>query len=145
MMLAEHGLNDSGVSRTSSYLFRARADGSLDTRSSTKGLTLCNLNGYEYPRVTCQSPLSLLGEQLNVYFTEVENEGEKTRYVPRSVQVDLEAGVCNHVRVLVVASSVTLTHRNFEIAQEREAGHSLPTFNICDGRDRSGEQLGERL
>lgn len=35
--------------------------------------------------------------QVGVYFTEVEYAG-RTRFVPRSVQVDLEAGVCNKVR-----------------------------------------------
>ena len=34
-----------------------------------------------------------------MYFTEVEQSGEATRYVPRSVQIDLEEGVCNHVGV----------------------------------------------
>lgn len=35
-------------------------------------------------------------EQTGVYFDEVTGNGA-TRYVPRSVQVDLEAGVCNKV------------------------------------------------
>jgi hypothetical protein len=34
--------------------------------------------------------------QAGVYFTPVDSNGP-TKYVPRSVQVDLEAGVCNHV------------------------------------------------
>ncbi|KAH7884792.1 beta-tubulin [Phlebopus sp. FC_14] len=36
-------------------------------------------------------------ERAGVYFTEVDSNGP-TKYVPRSVQVDLEAGVCNHIR-----------------------------------------------
>lgn len=32
-----------------------------------------------------------------MYFDEIENAGEATKYVPRSIQVDLEACVCNHV------------------------------------------------
>lgn len=39
-----------------------------------------------------------IGLKLNVYFTEVERTEGPTKYVPRSVQVDLEAGVCNRVR-----------------------------------------------
>lgn len=34
--------------------------------------------------------------QAGVYFTPVESSGP-TKYVPRSVQVDLESGVCNRV------------------------------------------------
>ncbi|KIM57414.1 hypothetical protein SCLCIDRAFT_1219461 [Scleroderma citrinum Foug A] len=37
----------------------------------------------------------------SVYFTEVESQGP-TKYVPRSVQIDLEAGVCNHIRAGVL-------------------------------------------
>ncbi|KAI5120202.1 hypothetical protein M0805_006308 [Coniferiporia weirii] len=37
-------------------------------------------------------------ERLNVYFTEVAATGETTKYVPRSVQVDLEPSVCNRIR-----------------------------------------------
>ena len=39
--------------------------------------------------------------QTGVYFTEVESHGP-TKYVPRSVQIDLEAGVCNHVSMRVL-------------------------------------------
>jgi len=41
-------------------------------------------------------PLQL--PRVGVYFTEVEQAGEPTKYVPRSVQVDLEDGVCNQIR-----------------------------------------------
>ncbi|KAK7037758.1 Tubulin beta-2 chain [Paramarasmius palmivorus] len=34
---------------------------------------------------------------LEVYFTEVESQGQ-LKYVPRSTQIDLEAGVCNKIR-----------------------------------------------
>ncbi|KAF8333517.1 beta-tubulin [Cantharellus anzutake] len=33
-----------------------------------------------------------------VYFNEVGGRGSSPKYVPRSVQLDLEAGVCNHLR-----------------------------------------------
>ena len=45
--------------------------------------------------ITCD----LFHEQAGVYFDEITGgESGATRYVPRSVQVDLEAGVCNKVR-----------------------------------------------
>ncbi|THV05655.1 tubulin nucleotide-binding domain-like protein [Dendrothele bispora CBS 962.96] len=40
-------------------------------------------------------PLQL--QRIGTYFTEVETQGEN-RYVPRSTQIDLEAGVCNRLR-----------------------------------------------
>ncbi|KAF5359340.1 hypothetical protein D9756_003015 [Leucocoprinus leucothites] len=40
-------------------------------------------------------PLQL--QRADVYFAEVQH-GSQTRYVPRSVQVDLEAGVCNKIK-----------------------------------------------
>ncbi|KAI0787979.1 beta-tubulin 2 [Fomes fomentarius] len=36
--------------------------------------------------------------RLGVYFTEVEHAGSSDKYVPRSVQIDLEEGVCNRIR-----------------------------------------------
>ncbi|GJE85546.1 tubulin beta chain [Phanerochaete sordida] len=42
--------------------------------------------------------------RVGVYFTEVELAGEPTKYVPRSVQVDLESGVCNHIRSGTIGS-----------------------------------------
>ncbi|KIJ14414.1 hypothetical protein PAXINDRAFT_169793 [Paxillus involutus ATCC 200175] len=58
MLLAEHGLDDSGMYVGNDPLQIARA---------------------------------------GVYFSPVDSAGP-TKYVPRSVQIDLEAGVCNHIR-----------------------------------------------
>ncbi|KAF8135192.1 beta-tubulin [Boletus edulis] len=58
MLLAEHGLDDSGS---------------------------------VFERGTFMLP------DAGVYFTPIESNGP-TKYVPRSVQVDLESGVCNHLR-----------------------------------------------
>ncbi|KAF8622856.1 hypothetical protein AX15_006700 [Amanita polypyramis BW_CC] len=44
---------------------------------------------------TGSDPLQL--QRAGVYFTEVES-GSATKYVPRSIQIDLEAGVCNKLR-----------------------------------------------
>ncbi|KAI0775033.1 beta-tubulin 2 [Trametes elegans] len=41
-------------------------------------------------------PLQLA--RVGVYFTEVEHSGHLNKYVPRSVQIDLEEGVCNRIR-----------------------------------------------
>ena len=38
-----------------------------------------------------------INKKLNVYFTEVDSPGNSLKYVPRSMQVDLEPGVCNRV------------------------------------------------
>ncbi|KIK95265.1 hypothetical protein PAXRUDRAFT_827181 [Paxillus rubicundulus Ve08.2h10] len=58
ILLAEHGLDDSGM-----YVGK--------------------------------DPLQI--ERAGVYFSPVDSAGP-TKYVPRSVQIDLEAGVCNHIR-----------------------------------------------
>ncbi|KAG7089982.1 Tubulin beta-2 chain [Marasmius oreades] len=36
--------------------------------------------------------------RLDVYFTEVAHTNSQSKYVPRSIQVDLEAGVCNRLK-----------------------------------------------
>ena len=41
--------------------------------------------------------------KVETYFSEV-NAGSVAKYVPRSVQIDLEAGVCDRVRTLYGAS-----------------------------------------
>lgn len=44
--------------------------------------------------------------QVGVYFTEVDHGyGEKVKYVPRSVQIDLEDGVLNRVSPLLKGAS----------------------------------------
>ena len=42
--------------------------------------------------------------KVETYFSEV-NAGSVPKYVPRSVQIDLEAGVCDRVRILHCAST----------------------------------------
>lgn len=66
-------------------------------------------NWIEY--VLARSILSLLRQliarsQIGVYFTEV-NAGRAAKYVPRSVQIDLEAGVLNRV---LIRLSLMQTH-----------------------------------
>ncbi|EIN04019.1 beta-tubulin 2 [Punctularia strigosozonata HHB-11173 SS5] len=41
-------------------------------------------------------PLQLA--RADVYFSEINNQDGRPKYVPRSVQIDLEAGVCNRIR-----------------------------------------------
>ncbi|EMD31281.1 hypothetical protein CERSUDRAFT_119830 [Gelatoporia subvermispora B] len=47
-------------------------------------------------------PLQL--ERVGVLFNEVDLPGSKIKYVPRSVQIDLEAGVCNRIRSSSIGS-----------------------------------------
>lgn len=62
----------------------------------------------QWSSTDCTSPSSqnclpptfdLCRSQAGVYFTQVDSSGP-TKYVPRSVQVDLEAGVCNRVGLI---------------------------------------------
>ncbi len=39
--------------------------------------------------------------QIETYFTEIDLPGESKKYVPRSIQVDLEEGVTNRVRLSI--------------------------------------------
>lgn len=60
-----------------------------------------------------------------MYFTEVEYAG-KVRYVPRSVQVDLEASVCNKVRSVVVEDDC-VSNPNRHLDQEWSTGLTVQT------------------
>ncbi len=55
--------------------------------------------------------LTSLFVQVDTYFSEV-NTGSTAKYVPRSVQIDLEAGVCDRVRVSFCVSTVSLIWSN---------------------------------
>lgn len=110
MLLAEHGLDSSGVStKYLTHLSFFDCHAFLLQFRHTMEQTHYNLKGYE----TRLSPFFLFFQyhladplffclffastkQTGVYFDEVTGSGA-TRYVPRSVQVDLEAGVCNKV------------------------------------------------
>jgi hypothetical protein len=48
---------------------------------------------------------------VGVYFTEVEGMGA-TKYVPRSVQIDLEDGVCNRVSIQAEHSVTCVPYSN---------------------------------
>ncbi|KAG8861743.1 Tubulin beta-2 chain [Tulasnella sp. 330] len=50
-----------------------------------------DLEGIYHGNDTLQLP------RAGVYFSEVENQG-RTKWVPRSIQIDLESGVCNRIR-----------------------------------------------
>ena len=64
--------------------------------SFTRAMTINNSREFvlSHAQILCSY---YLRAQLNVYFTEVEQSDGPNKYVPRSVQVDLEGGVCNHV------------------------------------------------
>ncbi|KAG6907049.1 Tubulin beta-2 chain [Tephrocybe rancida] len=77
MLLAEHGLDQQGVS-------------SGDPLSG-KGGNSCG----QRQMYTGSDPLQLT--RAGVYFSEVDG-AKGNKYVPRSLQIDLEAGVCNRIR-----------------------------------------------
>ena len=66
--------------------------------------------------------------QVGVYFTEVENAGGKTKYVPRSVQVDLESGVCDRVCEIETFTCFRNIH-NWHMSPDTWRSHrwTLPT------------------
>ena len=69
-------------------------------------MTLSNLQEYVPPLLSHLVSVCLIGRsprlnvQVGVYFTEVELSGSPNKYVPRSVQIDLEEGVCDRVSEL---------------------------------------------
>lgn len=73
--------------------------------STTEELTRCKSRGY-----VCAECCSLPGAhrrlQVGVYFDEID--GTDPKYVPRSVQVDLEAGVCNQASLRCVPYALLL-------------------------------------
>ena len=100
MLLAEHGLDLEGVSiRRSSALcmWIKRISFQWKHYQGNDPLQLarvCDSVGlmFLYSRMSMWRVL-----QVEVFFTEVEISGLANKYVPRSVQVDLEEGVCNRV------------------------------------------------
>jgi hypothetical protein len=113
MLLAEHGLDQSGVC----YLVPV---GDLfthfDPRSrwqayhGTDPLQLARVSHLSFYQFYFPKTLGLGARMLTsslvkveTYFTEV-NAGSVPKYVPRSVQIDLEAGVCDRVRMLHCAT-----------------------------------------
>lgn len=61
--------------------------------------------------------------QVGVYFTEVDH-GEKIKYVPRSVQIDLEDGVLNRVSLLSNRS----VSRPIDVIADRAHGDKQSRF-----------------
>lgn len=125
MLLAEHGIDKSGVSELSCH---QHASSSLDSllielqwhrpsatppRASTSQISFFFFSSYVV--------------QAGVYFDEITTaSGGLTRFVPRSVQIDLESGVCNSVSTLVsVLESKLLTH--FTLASEPIFGGAIPS------------------
>ena len=75
---------------------------------------------------------SSLGK-VETYFSEV-NAGSVPKYVPRSVQIDLEAGVCDRVRMLILYASVVSLMGPIQIRSGPTGGLFKPdTFIAGDG------------
>lgn len=91
MLLAEHGLDQSGVSATfeadadDAQMFLAIQGKQSSTDSTSKSRAI--------ERVIT---ILTVTWQVGTYFAEVDG----SKYVPRSVQIDLEAGVTNRVNCL---------------------------------------------
>ena len=65
------------------------------------GTTHNRSNEYVIPNAPVQERRTLTHTlQVGVYFSEVDH-GDKIKYVPRSVQIDLEDGVLNRVGLLL--------------------------------------------
>jgi hypothetical protein len=95
MLLAEHGIDNSGVS-PSTFPCPAFFDASLLSDVSRQGSSSATKSQLSFLKTRLL--LTLFCLQAGVYFDEITGgPGGTTRYVPRSVQVDLEAGVCNKV------------------------------------------------
>lgn len=97
-LLAEHGIDNSGVRDA----LRVVAHNWLTRLVSLRRIAeqiLFNFKGWFLSMHLCRIH-HLMGRifQAGVYFDEIL-DGSTTRYVPRSVQVDLEAGVCNRVSI----------------------------------------------
>ena len=72
-------------------------------------LILSNFNAYVDAKHTSLSLTTTYDIQAGVYFDEIVSAGSASRYVPRSVQIDLETGVCDSVRAVLTCHFLVLT------------------------------------
>jgi hypothetical protein len=101
MLLAEHGLDNNGVRQSLSPACQIGADLFLTEKTyhGTEPLQLARVSLFSSPSLHLLLFLFYLNYfwQVDTYFSEV-NSGSTAKYVPRSVQIDLEAGVCERLR-----------------------------------------------
>jgi tubulin beta len=71
-------------------------------------------------------------ERAGVYFTQVDNTGSRAKYVPRSIQLDLEAGVCNRIRGGVLG---TLFRPDTFVTAEGGAGNNWAKGYYTEGAE----------
>lgn len=104
MLLAEHGLDNEGAST----IISSKHPEPADTVSA-----LCRKGPSANPTSLSRPPFYPISGlcdsfiQVGVYFNEIESSSA-TKYVPRSVQIDLEDGVCNRVSIGSAANSGSL-------------------------------------
>jgi Tubulin/FtsZ family, GTPase domain len=106
MLLAEHGLDNDGVRQSLSPACQIGADLFLFSFSLGRS-DREDVSGHRTIAARARKPSFLLlflfylnlfnFWQVDTYFSEV-NSGSAAKYVPRSVQIDLEAGVCERLR-----------------------------------------------
>lgn len=126
MLLAEHGIDKSGVSSEqmapTDEIFTAYF---FSLYRHTLVLILFNFN------VWVESPKNRIFDsndvrvQAGVYFDEIVSAGGATRYVPRSVQIDLETGVCDSVRVVLACHCLILKSRSYHFGSIQLRSRSL--------------------
>ena len=100
MLLAEHGLDLEGVSIRRSSALCMWIKRILFPSKHYQGndpLQLARVCDSVYIMFLFYRTLMWRVSQVEVFFTEVEISGFANKYVPRSVQVDLEEGVCDRV------------------------------------------------
>jgi hypothetical protein len=90
MLLAEHGLDQAGV--RGQVIPSAQCTEIVQTDVQRVRPIAAPTGTFLSPRAFCSSTMF----QTGVYFTEVESTNG-SKYVPRSIQVDLESGVCDRV------------------------------------------------
>lgn len=71
--------------------------------------------------------------KVGVYFNEVEHSGKAMKYVPRSVQIDLEAGVCDRVCAIIPSKHFRLCIDAFQIRGGPRGGLFRPDTFLTGG------------
>jgi len=102
MLLAEHGLDNNGVRQplfplAKSELIFSFSLGRTDREDVSRQRPIA-ARARKSPSLSfCLICFFYCFCQVETYFSEV-NSGSTAKYVPRSVQIDLEAGVCDRLR-----------------------------------------------
>ena len=108
------------------------------------GQTHCSWSGRVQCTSYCLDVWLTVRSQVETYFSEAQTADGVTKYVPRSVQIDLEAGVCNRVCRLASCSRNDFS-TDLCIAAFGASGRLVSSGHIHHWRVWSREQLGKGL